>query len=718
MKNPIRATFVNTAWLTVLCCALVSQVVASAIVIRYGQWMYTTATERVWLQLFFASAAVLAGLIGGLLVWVVLWFTGWAASRIARRWLVAVAILSSGIWIGAMIELRPVLFFWDRKFLFCAGLSFLCGLAAARGRRPWLFADVFILLAVSVGVLGVGIWANLRFIRQADSLLSGLLNTTILFGALIAASSGLVFVSHARWRRHTEDAGGQKLHRVSAIGLVALGLGAVAAFGPLHRLAASGQYCAERTRVAGPSPDIALPTESVDDFEPLVRNLVLISVDTLRADHLGIYGYEVPTSPRIDSFFAGGVVFRTAFSQAPWTLPSHMSMILGQYPSSHGVQVYPQVTRGFIDRLPDSAVTVAELLGEAGFKTGGFTADGFLSREYAFDQGFHQFGEAESLRMAEVLDMALPWLKDNAESRFFLFLHSFDVHRYNPSVNFNGISDHGYQGHLKRVHEQQPDNLENLAVGDGFYTLDSSDVAYLEFLYDSEIRTVDDQLGRLFGELEDLHVLDRTAVILTSDHGESFLEHGATGHAFTMYNEALHVPLLVRGPGLRQPEDVLQRVQTIDIAPTITDLLGLPISAKTTMQGDSLAPALLGQILAARPILCEADALDTQAALIDGKFKYISYGIPYHDLFDSRFIMLTMKGLVSPYAKKEELFNLEDDPDERVNLAPTNPECARAYRESLMRRIRDLRRVKTMPGTQPIMSDELEMRLRALGYVH
>jgi arylsulfatase A-like enzyme len=320
--------------------------------------------------------------------------------------------------------------------------------------------------------------------------------------------------------------------------------------------------------------------------------------------------------------------------------------------------------------------------------------------------------------MSEVLDMALPWLREYERERFFLFLHSFDVHRYNPPHMYAELSDNTYRGPLKKIRDRRPADLEYIAVGDGFYALDDHDLAFLMSLYDSEIRTVDEQLARLFAELKNLNLLENTTVILTSDHGESFAEHGSTGHAFTLYGPALHVPLLIRVDGVNHQE-VGQRVQTVDVAPTIFDLLGLTASKRAEMQGNSLARALSGQAIPDRPIICEADALDTQASVYSGRFKYINYGILSHSIFDHGFLLLTLKGLLSPYAKGEELFDLRNDPGELFDLSANDPERTAEFRSYLMRSIRHFRQRansrKLDDGSA--MSPELEEQLRTLGYI-
>ena len=715
-----RAGLFSTVWIAVTGFVIVSQMVAAIVVARYGHWIFTTLAERTILHGLFAAAGALIAIVAGLVMWLALWVVGRAADHLPRTWLLLGAALTTIIWVPAMFTRAPLDVFSNPLLLTVIALWFFILLAYARGVRSWLASDVAILQFAFLVLLLSGLWLNLVYIRQADSLESSLLNAIALIGTGALTATGLALGSGRNHHRESRpnSANGMRPVLKSVVLLVFMAVAAFA-FTSLYEVTALADPSKGSTwDGAGGRDESPIHTEEEILFSLTTQNLILISIDTLRADHLGLLGYGRPTSPNVDEFFSDGVVFTQAFSQTPWTLPSHVSMLTGLYPSTHGTRVYPTVTRGYVDRICEDVVLVAETLSAAGLATAGFTGGAYLTTDYGFDRGCDDFGVAETMRMREVLDMALPWLRDNATKRFFLFLHGFDVHRYNPPPAHDVFSDEGYDGPLRRIRERRPIDLENLAVGDGFYSLDEEDLGFLIALYDSEIRYVDEQLLRLFTELRNLNLLENTSVILTSDHGESFAEHGTTGHAFNLYGPALHVPLLIRSAGANR-RTVTSRVQTVDIAPTILDLLGLPASERSAMQGDSLVPTLAGSAIHERPIICEADALDTQAAVMSGQFKYINYGILSHDPFDPRFLLLTLKGLLSPYAKSEELFDLEGDPEELFDVSMSDPKRTDEFRSDLIRRIRVFRQsaVSNRPDGQSPMSPRLEEQLRSLGYI-
>jgi arylsulfatase A-like enzyme len=714
-----RAGILNTAAIAVAIGFILSQTIAAAVVGRYGQWVFTAFDERLVLHGFMASAGILCGVLAGLGMWVGLQCVGFASNRFPRVLLITGSCIMTVAWLVAMFDRWPLHVYRRPMWLVIIALSFFMLLAFVKGKRPWLVADVVTLDLSFVALMAMGVWLNFSFIRQAASGVSSWLNSLTLLGAQAACALGLGLASRG-YVRNLDPVREARTIRPAVQAAVLLGIAIVAAAAAVPMLtmvliaerAGAGQSAGARVQ------DLDLRAEKTDLPVPNARNLVLISIDTLRADHLGLYGYGMSTSPNIDRFFADGVVFGRAYSQTPWTLPSHVSMLTGLYPSTHGVRIYPTVTRGFVDQIPKDVVLISEILSAEGFTTAGFTGGAYLTKEYAFDRGFSKFQEADSMRMVEVLDSALPWLSAHAAEPFFLFLHSFDVHRFNPPHVYEDLGDGAYRGSLWRIREENPEAIENLAVGDGFYSLGEEDLGFLVALYDSEIRDVDRQLERLFSELERLELLENTAVVFTSDHGESFFEHRTTGHAFTLYGPALHVPLLVRTPGANH-RVVLDPVQSVDLAPTILDILEVPARSRPLMQGTSLVSAIAGSTLGNRPIVCEADVLDTQAALYSGRYKYINYGVLSHSLFDRVFILLTLKGLLSPYAQNEELFDLRDDPGETANLASSDPKRTEELRSVLFQRVRAFRQMADARGSRklaPSMSRELEEKLKALGY--
>ena len=304
-------------------------------------------------------------------------------------------------------------------------------------------------------------------------------------------------------------------------------------------------------------------------------NVLLISIDTLRADHLGSYGYPRPTSPRLDQLAREGARFETAVAPTSWTLPSHMSLLTGLDPLLTGVYVD---TRS----LPRGTDTLALRLAKLGYATGGVVSGGYLNAKWGFARGFdyyddfsvgkrHFGADKQEITSPHILQLANRWLDQwqQRDSRrpFFLFLHFYDVHYdFNPPPPYDTMFDPDYQGTLTGL-----DFDTNPALKPG---LPQRDLEHLLALYDGEIRHLDDHLGRFFDSLAERGVFDNTIVAVTSDHGEEFGEHGRFGHRETLYDEVLLIPLIVRFPAKIAPGTVVrEQVRLIDVGPT---LLGSP----------------------------------------------------------------------------------------------------------------------------------------------
>ena len=310
-------------------------------------------------------------------------------------------------------------------------------------------------------------------------------------------------------------------------------------------------------------------------------NVILISIDTLRADHLSCYGYERDTTPEICSFFADGIRFENAYSQSSWTAPAHGSMFTGLLPARHGVTYGP-----LIPTLTGHP-TIFELLHDQGYFTAALHGGGYVNP--VMPSSHIDFERVIELRQDLGRHLA-DALRRKPEGRpFFVFLHGYDVHTpYAPGKNYfsepkpevDRLSRENrycrYRDAQDRSRYLDPDSIPS----------DRATQEYLESLYDSEILEVDRSLGSLFRDLRSRGVLDQTIVILTSDHGEEFWDHGSCEHVKTVYNELLHVPLFVRMPdaeGIVEPTPV---AANIDILPTVAEALGWP--ALESIDGASL----------------------------------------------------------------------------------------------------------------------------------
>lgn len=322
-------------------------------------------------------------------------------------------------------------------------------------------------------------------------------------------------------------------------------------------------------------------------------NLILISIDTLRADHLGTYGYARPTSPFIDRLASESIVFERAIAQSTWTMPSHASLFTSRYPSEMGLGYFPDP-----GRIPDRFPMLAQVLRRSGFRTRAVTDGGFVRKRWGFGRGFESYREHGD-HFRKNMQPALDQLAKLANERFFFFLHTYDVHAYERDTPFAEKFLRPYTGPL-RAEQRLVENIQQGFNEEWVAKLEPADLDYLIDLYDAEIRYVDAELERLAAVLKRLGVWERSVLVITSDHGEEFLEHGRTGHGFTQFDEQVHVPLIVRLPGAAHAGTrITSQVRLIDVMPTVLDLLGVD-AAPEGMRGESLVP-LLADDDAARP---------------------------------------------------------------------------------------------------------------------
>jgi len=322
-------------------------------------------------------------------------------------------------------------------------------------------------------------------------------------------------------------------------------------------------------------------------------NLVLVTIDTLRADHLDLYGYPRETAPNLRDFAAGGAVFETDISQAPATQLSMASLLTGLWPWSHeDVQTPRPAGAPF---LRSGFATVAERLAAGGWDTGGFIANPALREAEGYAQGFRHWDQSAAEigvgGIEHVLDPALGWLA-GAREPFFLWVHAMDPHHPYQSADpapWEDASDPDFarfrDAWTARSVEQQTQRLGAVLEG---AALEPAETGYLVGRYDGEIRHADAGLARLLAALRARGANDaNTLVVVTADHGEEFLDHGGMLHSRSLFDELLHVPLVVRGPGVPAGLRVTEQVRGVDIAATLLDAAQLPAS---DLDGRSLAP--------------------------------------------------------------------------------------------------------------------------------
>ncbi len=314
-------------------------------------------------------------------------------------------------------------------------------------------------------------------------------------------------------------------------------------------------------------------------------NIILLSIDTLRADRLGAYGYKRPTTPNIDAFAKESSVFLNAVTAAPWTLPSHLSMLTGLYPSVHGV------SRSRGQRLAKDIPLLAEVLKKQGYKNFAYTAGGYLSAAYGFDRGFDEYFPKKHRKLSgdkgfnSTISRTQARIEEfHGKEPFFIFMHTYDVHcPYTPpEPYFSQFKSEGAEFITPNRCGNPSYNNMNLTPANGLFLSDR---------YDGAVRWVDDLFGNFFRFLKEKNILEDTVVIITSDHGEEFFEHGRIGHQSSLYRELLMVPLIVKVPGASARE-IKSHVNVVDIYPTILALAGVEMERK--MDGISLLDFVKG----------------------------------------------------------------------------------------------------------------------------
>jgi arylsulfatase A-like enzyme len=411
-------------------------------------------------------------------------------------------------------------------------------------------------------------------------------------------------------------------------------------------------------------------------------NVILISIDTLRADHLHGYGYGPETSPALDRLMRRGTSFSTAITSAPWTLPSHVSLITSLYPHSHGVISEPLA-------LNESVQTLPMLFKKAGYNTAGFATMPHLSPRHGFGRGFDLY-RCEEVRAPIVLDKVLKWLETGDREDFFIFLHLFDVHSdYNPSERFLKMFESSYEGDIDGTGKTL------YAIRDGEINPSEEDMRHLIALYDAEIRQLDNNLDMFFGALEERGLLEDTIIIVTSDHGEEFLDHGGVLHGQTLYDELIRIPLIMAGPGVPKDKLVKKQVQAIDIMPTILELCGVRTPAEA--QGRSMAP-----------LLRDEKTEWTEQAFVEADWRNEKHDIK-RALRTDRY-----KLYYDRHTGREELYDLAKDPGEKLNIIDSQPKIAEPLR-------RELKKWMAAERGKPVrikLTEEEKSRLKALGYLN
>ncbi len=442
-------------------------------------------------------------------------------------------------------------------------------------------------------------------------------------------------------------------------------------------------------------------------------NVILVSLDTLGADHLSSFGNIPQVSPHLDEALARSFSFRRAYAQYPNTPVSHASIFTGLYPRRHGLyETNPQL----------HSETLANVLAARGYATVAITEDAYVSSDFGFDHGFDWYDNGVSKTVdaddktlgnaSDTFAKAREWLATYADDTpFFLFVHTYEVHApYTPrdaeAQALTQAIDPGYQGPFEKSY---PCGLWELAHNTGVRPVPQRDLDHLPALYAAEINYLDRLVDAFLTYLSGLPIAGRTLVVLTADHGEEFGAHGKLGHGETLYNHALHVPLGFLWPAKIKPGRSDTPVQLVDLMPTILDLIG--IAVPPNLDGASLAQAILGraQDVPRRPVFSELhtafgdcrrlhlrdQCLVDRTAVQTDRFKFMTSKIPEFEM----------------------LYDLVSDPGETRDVLAQHPVEAAALR-ALVRQYGSAGSSGVFtPGTTPQMDDVTREQLRALGYV-
>ena len=431
-------------------------------------------------------------------------------------------------------------------------------------------------------------------------------------------------------------------------------------------------------------------------------NIILVSFDALQAAHVGSLGYKRNITPTIDAMAKEGINFTRNISTASWTVPASMTWFTGVYPSEHRLtnkfSVFNPPAGNKLSNLKELSpelVTLAEVLKENGYATGGFTGNAGVSGFFGYGQGFDQyfFEKGKFGSMGVSIPKALDWLKENKGRKFFMFLHGYDMHGQNvPVEGFDyRFVDKGYDKKFTGSAQEQ-EALREEGLEKGSATLRDEDVKFWRAIYDEKIQRTDAKFKGFLNEMKTLGLMDKTIFVLTSDHGTEFHEHKRFDHGFSLYDELIHVPLVIKLPKLKAGKVVSDQISSIDVMPTILDLLDVKVSEKLKkqMRGASLVPALKGKAVT-KDVYSETD------------YRQYTY----------KRSLITKEGWKFIYTlenKGRELYNLKKDPKELKNLVEQEPKRAYELEQQLFAHFKsighDLNARQWIPGLNPVYDSQ------------
>ncbi len=432
------------------------------------------------------------------------------------------------------------------------------------------------------------------------------------------------------------------------------------------------------------------------NHKPNSPNVVILSIDTLRADHLGCYGYERNTSPTIDKLASEGVQFSNCYAQRGLTWPSLTSIMTAMYPKTHGVR------RNQVP-LDGKNITIAEILKNEGYKTGAFLANYYFSPNRGFDTKMG--GEIGDLDYA-ITGQALGWLNgiNPQEDNFFLWIHYKNPHLpYEPPEPFTNMFDSTYTGQ----YDGSRKSVNSIYVNKT--ELEERDLDHIVALYDAEIRSTDSYIELILQKLKAMNVYDNTIIVFISDHGEELYERNYYfDHACSIYDGVLRIPLVIKYSDVIPAGKIMEnQIESIDITPTILNILKVPL--RDEFEGRSI----FGMILDDSSDVWFPSFADRSIVINSirtPQWKYIYNPEDYHAVCVTGAVEDDGEGYD---VEIEELYNIQTDPSEQVNLAEQFPNIAKELRAEIINWLNTNKKVHK----EYTLSKEAEKRLRALGYV-
>ncbi len=421
-------------------------------------------------------------------------------------------------------------------------------------------------------------------------------------------------------------------------------------------------------------------------------NVIIIGIDTLRADRVHSFGYPRETTPHIDALAAGGYSFVNAISASSWTVPAFMSVMTGAYPSVH------KVTNKYVEydpkdpkkqilsdlrALSPQIETLAQAMKAAGYVTGGFTGDAGVGHAFGYGLGFDIYTDAETFGgLGNSETHALAWLDTLPKNqKFFMFFHGYDLHgQFKLATSSESFVPKDYKGPYTGSPQEEAKLREDQLVSP--LSLTPADVAFWNGLYDSKIRAADAGVGDFIAALDGRGLLKNTVIVVLSDHGEEWHEHGGIDHGHTLYDELVHVPVIVSIPGTRGGVKISAQVSMMDVAPTLVQMLGMASGTFAgQLEGKSLLPYITGAATAGRDVFIETD---------------------YRDFTHKRGVRTAdgWKYIITLENGKEELYNLNTDPREKENLITKEVAKATTLKDKLREHVEnDLHSTLSAPVT-------------------